>query len=252
MSKTLALIAVGVALFAAVPARADKLVHKEQTLYRTVWVEDDADGVRCLRFSRRKLSLYQTCVDPAAPNRLVLPYTRMMMAALYLNPTPRRILILGLGGGVLPTALAKLLPDASIDVAELDPAVVRIAGDYFGFHPDSRVRVTVSDGRVFVKRAIRSHAVYDLVMLDAFDQQYIPEHLETREFLQEVGQILAPDGVRWSPGDIYSFNCRLTPYLRAIFVETAAGRRKPAGTAATICQTGPTHDFLHETKIRAG
>ncbi len=34
-----------------------------------------------------------------------------------------------------------------------------------------------------------------MIMLDAFDADYIPEHLLTREFLQEVKSILAPDGV---------------------------------------------------------
>jgi spermidine synthase len=182
-------------LLAAGPARADKVVHKEQTLYRTVWVEDDADGTRCMRFSRRQSSLYQTCIDPAAPDHLVLPYTQMLMTALYLKPAPARVLIVGLGGGVLPMALAKLLPEAEIDVVELDPAVIRIAEEYFGFRSGPRVHVTTEDGRVFVKRAMRGGAAYDLVMLDAFDHQYIPEHLETREFLQEVGHILAPDGV---------------------------------------------------------
>src|ERR1044072_4356923 len=51
------------------------------------------------------------------------------------------------------------------------------------------------DGRVFVKRAIREGRRYDLIMLDAFDHEYIPEHLLTREFLQEVNSLLAPGGV---------------------------------------------------------
>src|ERR1044072_1928781 len=51
------------------------------------------------------------------------------------------------------------------------------------------------DGRVFVKRAIREGRRYDLIMLDAFDHEYIPEHLLTQEFLTEVKSLLAPGGV---------------------------------------------------------
>src|SRR5581483_8344979 len=51
------------------------------------------------------------------------------------------------------------------------------------------------DGRVFVKRALREPRRYDLVMLDAYDHEYIPEHMLTREFLQEVKGIMTPDGV---------------------------------------------------------
>jgi spermidine synthase len=46
-----------------------------------------------------------------------------------------------------------------------------------------------------VKRAIREKSQYDVVMLDAFDHEYIPEHLLTREFLEEVKSLLTPRGV---------------------------------------------------------
>jgi spermidine synthase len=82
-----------------------------------------------------------------------------------------------------------------MDVVEIDPAVVRVAGLYFDFKPDERMRVIEADGRVFVKRALREGRKYDLIMLDAFDHEYIPEHLLTREFLGEVKALLAPRGI---------------------------------------------------------
>jgi len=57
------------------------------------------------------------------------------------------------------------------------------------------MRVFEEDGRVYVKRAGRNGERYDLVMLDAFDHEYIPEHLLTREFLQEVRVLLGDRGV---------------------------------------------------------
>ena len=117
------------------------------------------------------------------------------MGALYLNPHPRNVLIVGLGGGVLPTALAKIYPDTAIDVVEIDPAVVKVAQEFFGFQPSGKVQVFEEDGRVFIKRAVRAGQRYDLIMLDAFDHEYIPEHLLTREFLQEVKALLTTDGV---------------------------------------------------------
>ena len=84
---------------------------------------------------------------------------------------------------------------ATIDVVEIDPAVVRVAERFFGFRKSDRVRVAEMDGRVFVKRAGREGRRYDLVMLDAFDHEYIPEHLLTKEFLEEVAALLSPEGV---------------------------------------------------------
>jgi spermidine synthase len=48
---------------------------------------------------------------------------------------------------------------------------------------------------LYIERAHRDGLQYDMVMLDAFDVDYIPEHLMTLEFLQHVRGILAPGGV---------------------------------------------------------
>lgn len=171
-----------------------RLLHSERSLYREVLVYE-GDEQRCMCFTRNCRIGRQSCMDMRAPDRLVMTYPRMMLGALYLNPEPEKILIVGLGGGTLPRALQQLLPEAHIDVVEIDPAVVEMAGRYFSFEAGGRIAVTTADGRVFVKRAGLQGRRYDLVMLDAFDHEYIPEHLLTQEFLEEVKALLAPGGV---------------------------------------------------------
>jgi spermidine synthase len=174
------------------PARAVEL-HAERSLYRNIIVYED-DGIRCMKFGRQAAGR-QTCMAVADRDRLVFDYTKMMMAALYLGPAPRRILIIGLGGGTLPRVLQKILPEARIDAVEVDPAVVRVAYKYFDFAPLPQTHVFEEDGRVFAKRMGRRETRYDLVMLDAFDHEYIPEHLLTREFLREIKGLLSERGV---------------------------------------------------------
>ncbi|MFO1419847.1 MAG: fused MFS/spermidine synthase [Candidatus Competibacteraceae bacterium] len=176
------------------PSAAMTIVHTEKSLYRNIVVYEE-DDQRCMSFTRRNQTARQTCRSLDDPNQFVFSYTKMMMGALYLNPNPRKVLIVGLGGGVLPTALAGMFPDAGIDIVEIDPAVVRVARQFFDFNPSQKVRVFEEDGRVFVKRAGKSGQRYDLIMLDAFDHEYIPEHLLTREFLLEVKTLLTADGV---------------------------------------------------------
>lgn len=187
-----------VAVFACLPlvraAAAETVVHRERSLYRTIVVYEDEE-LRCMSFARVRGTGRQSCQALNDPNRFVLNYTKMMMGALYLNPEPRRILIIGLGGGTLPAALARLFPPAQIDAVEIDPAVVQVAQKFFGFKTGAALRVHEEDGRVFAKRAARAGAKYDLIMLDAFDHEYIPEHLLTREFLVEVRSLMTKDGV---------------------------------------------------------
>ena len=188
-------LTVAAAVVLAVPAgAAGKVLHQEQSLYQNILVVREPSRL-CLRFSLRRQTRNQSCIDPDVPQRMVFGYTQMMMALLLLDPAPRRILVAGLGGGTLPTALAALLPDATVDVVEIDPAVVALAKRYFGFESTARVRLEVADARVFVKRALAREARYDAVLLDAYGGDYIPEHLLTREFLAEVQALLPTGGV---------------------------------------------------------
>ncbi len=182
------------AVFPALSAAEPQIVHSEKSLYRNIFVTEDGDQ-RCLTFRRARSNTRQTCLRIGDPGYLVFPYARMMMGSLYLQPNPQHILVIGLGGGTLPMHLRDVLPEAVIDAVEIDPAVVKAARAYFGFNEDARMKVFEEDGRVFVKKAIKAKAQYDLIMLDAFEDDYIPEHLLTREFLEEVKSILAANGV---------------------------------------------------------
>jgi spermidine synthase len=57
------------------------------------------------------------------------------------------------------------------------------------------MKVVLQDARVFTKRANLRDERYDLIMLDAFNGDYIPEHLMTAEYLEETQALLAPGGV---------------------------------------------------------
>ncbi|MBM0105088.1 fused MFS/spermidine synthase [Steroidobacter sp. S1-65] len=183
-------------IFAIAGARADdmKLLHSERSLYREVLVYE-AGGVRCICFTRFCRIGRQTCQDVKQPERIVMNYPQMMLASLFVKPEPKSVLIIGLGGGTIPRALREVVPQARIDVVEIDPAVVKVARRFFDLGDTSAVNVIEADGRVQVKRALRQQQRYDIIMLDAFDHEYIPEHLLTREFLQEVKALLAPGGV---------------------------------------------------------
>jgi spermidine synthase len=179
---------------AQVAADQGRLIHSEKSLYRQVLVYEDGT-TRCLCFTRQCAIGRQSCIDLQLPNHLVFEYTRMMLSSLFLTPEPQHILVIGLGGGTLPMALERVLPHAEIDTVEVDPAVVIVAQHYFGFHTDVRLHVIEQDGRAYVRQAIRAGTHYDLIMLDAYDNQYIPEHLLTREFLNEVRSLLTTGGV---------------------------------------------------------
>jgi spermidine synthase len=107
----------------------------------------------------------------------------------------------------MPMTLAELFPEAKIDVVEIDEAVARVAKDYFKFRESDNMRIVVKDARVHVKRSVLQGNTYDFIVLDAFTGDYIPEHLMTQEFFEEVKSILEEDGVivsnTFSTSDLY-------------------------------------------------
>jgi len=182
-------------LLTALPLAAQpKLLHQERSLYRNIFVTQDGDE-RCMLFRYPRPFGRESCKLLTQPQKFIFDYTQMMLSGLYLNASPKRVLVIGEGGGTIPTALQEMLPDAQIDLVELDKSVDTVARQYFDFKPGSKMRVFIEDGRVFVKRMVPQKPNYDMVLLDAFDADYIPEHMLTREFLQEVKSIMTPNGV---------------------------------------------------------
>lgn len=183
-----------------------QVIHEERSLYRDITVVQTGPR-RCLIFNVRIGDRNQTCVDINEPRKLVFSYTRMSFAGLLVRPAPKHILVAGLGGGSIPLTLADLYPDAEIDIVEIDRAVLNVAKEYFFFAETPNMKVTVMDARVFIKRAGINQEKYDYIVLDAFTGDYIPEHLLTREFLQEVRQIMSEDAVlvanTFSTSDLY-------------------------------------------------
>jgi len=111
------------------------------------------------------------------------PYEYAIYAHLGLAHAPdaRRALILGLGGGSVPRRFLLSYDALQVEVAELDPAVVRVARQYFRLPTDPRLSVTVADGR----RALEAHpGDIDTILVDTFFSDSIPFHMYTREFVE--------------------------------------------------------------------
>ncbi|AOW79094.1 spermidine synthase [Colwellia sp. PAMC 20917] len=184
-----------------------EVVHQERSLYRNILVDDQGD-LRCLKFNVKTTKTNQSCFYKTAPQRLVFNYTKLLFSGLLLIEQPKSILIVGLGGGTMSNVLQELYPTSKITNVEIDPAVVKVARQYFGFLENQAVSSIIQDGRIFIKRALIRKQQYDWIILDAFNGDYIPEHLLTQEFLQEAKDLLSPEGVlsanTFSVSDLYA------------------------------------------------
>jgi spermidine synthase len=171
--------------------QGSRVVFRGDSAFGQVRVVERADGLRSLYVGAGRAR--QSAVFPGRPEHLEIAYTRVAMVGLALAPPDARILFVGLGGGAMPAYTRRALPHARIDVVEIDPLIVEVAGRFFGFRPDDAMVVHTGDGRAFIERA--APGSYHLVVLDAFSDDQIPRALATVEFLEAVRATLVPGGV---------------------------------------------------------
>jgi len=185
-------------LFVSVAAAQElgRLIHEKNSLYHRIFVYRRGSVVT-LQFGKRRPVQMQSQVNLSNLRQHMLEYTMLAFCGLLYEPQPQRMLVLGLGGGVIPREMHYYFPAIEVHVVEIDPEIPLIARRFFGFREDDKLRVHIADGRMFIKKQLRRDPVpkYDLVILDAFNSDYIPFHLMTKEFLEEVKGVLAEDGV---------------------------------------------------------
>ena len=160
------------------------IVDKSQSLLGLVEVIlDDNRGVRFLRSDHSLLGA-QFIADRSS----AFGFVNVLEAARFFLPEAKTVLAIGLGTGEAPNALGK--HGLTVDVVEIDPAVVRFAQTYFGFSATGEVHV--DDARTFLRGTQRR---YDLIIHDTFAGGTTPEHLLSLEVLQRVHTVLRPNGV---------------------------------------------------------
>jgi spermidine synthase len=92
----------------------------------------------------------------------------------------------------MPMFVHTYYPNARIDAVDIDPDVVHVAKEYFGFREDDRLKAHVGDGRAFVEQ---TKDPYDMIFLDAFGARNVPAHLTTVEFMRAVRKAVKPGGI---------------------------------------------------------
>ena len=148
----------------------------------------DYGYIRVLRFTRnRQSSMY---LD--APFETDFEYPGYFHISVAIKPDAARTLAIGLGGATVIKRMWRDYPSMSIDAVELDPMVVEVAFRFFELPEDERIRVFTDDGRRFLDTATET---YDIVLVDAFDEDRVPRPLTTEEFMRALRDRLNADGV---------------------------------------------------------
>ena len=150
----------------------------------------ESDGIRYLHFGTQWVQ-GAMCLDD--PYRLELEYQQQMMALLLFVPRPAHIVQLGLGAAALTKYCFRRLRASRITAVEIDPAVIRVARQWFALPPDSeRLRVVPADAGVHVRR---HPASADWLQVDLYDAAARGPVLDDVAFYRACRAALRPGGM---------------------------------------------------------
>lgn len=171
------------------------VLHHTENDYGDTWVHEKG-RVRCISFAKPELTpVFQSCIVLDDHNKLIFNYTKMALGGLYLNPDPRQILMIGLGGASIANSLQLMFPDASNEIVEINPTVYDVAKKYFFFQPSNHTIVTIGDGISFLENAVIDKKSYDFIIVDAFNNDGVVPVFVTEEFSITIKKALSPGGV---------------------------------------------------------
>lgn len=152
-------------------------------------VVSEENGILTLHFQS---DYVQTQMVQRAPDFLALTYTRTMMAFEFLKSDSREIAVIGLGGGSLAKWCYRNHPGAMITVVEINPHVIALRDRFHIPKNDHRFRILCEDGTKFVARHANK---LDVLLVDAFDVDSLPENLCSERFYDDCYEALTDQGL---------------------------------------------------------
>lgn len=105
----------------------------------------------------------------------------------------KEVLILGFGLGSIPILLEKIFDqDLYYTAVEIDEAVIELAGKYALPDIQSPIEMICADAAVYVDQ---EPATYDLICMDVFLDDVVPDVFEQEVFLTGLKNMLNPNGL---------------------------------------------------------
>lgn len=172
------------------------LLYETETPYNYIQVQEDTNGNRYLYLNEG-----QGIHSQWHPEQIVYERTwDFFLAGPYFNSnfTPSdmdAVLVVGLAAGTIARQHIAIYGDIPIDGIEIDPGIVEAGARFFDMNTTEMpsLNVIVEDGRYALRELANKR--YTTIALDAYKPPYIPWHLTTIEFFQEIDALLQDDGV---------------------------------------------------------
>lgn len=179
------------------PVANAKLLYEDESAYNFIQVQEDVNGYRYLYLNEGQgIHSQWHPTNYADQNRT----WSFFLTAPYFNNPPYSLddvdslMIIGLAAGTIARQYTRVYGEIPIDGIEIDPGVIEAGALLFDMNAETMPNLTVhaQDGRYMLNHIDKR---YSIIAVDAYRPPYIPWHLTTVEFFQEIRDHLTDDGV---------------------------------------------------------
>ena len=170
------------------------VVYIKDGIYEEITVYDKVLSGRPTRFFQQdRSSSGAMYLDSNDPKDLVYDYSKYYSLYKIFNPEINNALVIGGGAYSIPKALLADLPNATVDVSEIEPSLFNIAKQYFNLENNPRLHNYTKDGRRLLNDSKKN---YDLIFSDVYYSLFsIPAHFTTQEFFSLAKNKLNENGI---------------------------------------------------------
>jgi len=174
-----------------------------------------------LRFLTADASMIGAANKTDGSNRLT--YQDIVALIPAIKPTIKKALLIGQGAGHMAMTLRDRF-GIGTDTLEIDPEVAHAATHFFGFKPNGQA--IVGDARYEIRHLT---GPYDLIIHDCFTGGSEPSHLLTVETLQQLQNLLSPQGIM---------------ALNFVALSKGEGQQALASVSKTVAQVFPKQSLF--------
>ncbi len=176
------------AVLAVPPPQIKSALYETESAYQYIRVVSDGHGGRELELNEGVATHSAWRPDTVLTGRY---WDLFLMVPTLLASPPRSMLVIGNAGGTIGRAYGRFYPRVAVDGVEIDAKLNEVARRWFGAGDNPRMRLIAADGRPYLELTKRR---YDLIVVDAYRQPYVPFYLATSEFFRLARAHLRPGG----------------------------------------------------------
>ena len=147
---------------------------------------------KCLSFDKGSNEIQGCMYMGKNKLKIINEFPKILLTSVLIHPNPKKILLIGLGIGILVRTINYLLPNTQLDVVEIDKEMLEVSKKEFNLNPNKNTNIIIDDGVQFIKN---KKNIYDVVIIDVYSPKGELKIFNKTKVIKNLYNILKKGGI---------------------------------------------------------